>query len=137
MVCQQVGGKVRVERLAPGSLRNGLLAGAIGGAARGFTMARLTDAALPWLESMLAAYCLVASLWAARKQLASWWLWIVLDAIYVGLYAFKNLPLTAGLYAGFVVLAVIGLRSWHAALLEQERAEPPSKGGEAEAVVQA
>lgn len=134
---QQEGGKVRVERLAPGSLRNGLLAGAIGGAALGFTMARLTDAVLPWLDSMLAAYCLVASLWAARKQLASWWLWIVLDAIYVGLYAFKNLPLTAGLYAGFVVLAVIGLRSWHAALLEQERAEPPSKGGEAEAVVQA
>lgn len=44
---QVVAGKVRVERLTPGSLRNGLLAGAIGGAALGFTMHRLADAACP------------------------------------------------------------------------------------------
>lgn len=113
-------GKVRVERLAPGQLRSGLVAGALGGIALGFAMHALTDAALPWLDAQLTSFSLVASLWAARKQIASWWLWIALDAIYVGLYAFKNLPLTAGLYAAFIVLAALGLRDWGEALAEQE-----------------
>ena len=113
-------GAVRVERLADGQLRSGLIAGALAGAALGFAMHSLTDAALPWLDAQLSAFSLVATLWAARRQLASWWLWIVLDAIYVGLYLFKDLPLTAGLYAGFIVLAALGLRDWGAALAGQE-----------------
>lgn len=113
-------GAVRVERLADGQLRSGLIAGALAGAALGFAMHSLTDAALPWLDAQLSSFSLVATLWAARRQLASWWLWIVLDAIYVGLYLFKDLPLTAGLYAGFIVLAALGLRDWGAALAGQE-----------------
>jgi nicotinamide mononucleotide transporter len=117
---QMDAGKVRVERLAPGQLRAGLVAGALGGIGLGLAMHALTDAALPWLDAQLTAFSLVASLWAARKQLASWWLWIVLDAIYIGLYLYKDLSLTAGLYAAFVVLAALGLRDWGAALARQE-----------------
>lgn len=121
-------GKIRVERLALGQLRSGLAVGALGGLALGLLMHMLTDAALPWLDAQLTAFSLVASLWAARKQLASWWLWIALDAIYVGLYAVRGLPLTAGLYAAFVVLAALGLRDWGAALAEQERAGALGEG---------
>lgn len=113
-------GAIRVERLADGQLRSDLIAGALAGTALGFAMHSLTDAALPWLDAQLSAFSLVATLWAARRQLASWWLWIVLDAIYVGLYLFKDLPLTAGLYAAFIVLAALGLRDWGAALARQE-----------------
>jgi nicotinamide mononucleotide transporter len=43
---------------------------------------------------------------------AAWWLWIIVDVIYVGEYVYKRLDITSVLYAGFVVLAVIGLRQW-------------------------
>jgi nicotinamide mononucleotide transporter len=43
---------------------------------------------------------------------AAWWLWIAVDVIYIGEYIYKHLLITSVLYAGFVVLAVIGLRAW-------------------------
>jgi nicotinamide mononucleotide transporter len=37
------------------------------------------------------------------------------DLVYVGEYLYKGLQLTALLYAGLVVLAVLGLREWRRA----------------------
>jgi nicotinamide mononucleotide transporter len=58
---------------------------------------------------------LLATLWQARKHTANWWLWIVVNLIYIGEYVFKGVDLTALLYAGLVVLAVMGLRDWRRA----------------------
>jgi len=41
--------------------------------------------------------------------------WITTDVIYVGLYAYKDLWLTAALYLGFIALCGYGLRQWRAA----------------------
>ncbi|MBD9462621.1 MULTISPECIES: nicotinamide riboside transporter PnuC [unclassified Pseudomonas] len=114
-------GKVRVERLPPNEAWRHLLAGAVGAVALGAVMHHFTDAALPWLDSLLTAFSLVASLWAARKYMASWWLWMVLDAAYVGLFLYKDLQLTAALYAGFVLLAAYGLRAWRRDFLLQKQ----------------
>ena len=54
----------------------------------------------------------MASWWAARKHIANWWLWIAVDLVYIGEYIYKNLRLTAALYALLVALAVLGLRDW-------------------------
>jgi nicotinamide mononucleotide transporter len=64
---------------------------------------------------MLTSYSLVASWWAARKHIANWWLWIAVDLVYIGEYVYKNLRLTAALYALLVALAVLGLRDWRRA----------------------
>jgi len=45
----------------------------------------------------------------------------VLDTVYVGLFLYKDLQLTAALYAGFVLLAAYGLRAWQRDLRLQER----------------
>ena len=82
--------------------------------ALGYAMHRYTDASLPWLDAALTAFSLVAQWWQARRHAAAWWLWIAVDVIYVGEYLYKSLPVTAVLYAGFVVLAAIGLRAWRA-----------------------
>ncbi|MDE1164815.1 MAG: nicotinamide riboside transporter PnuC [Pseudomonas sp.] len=105
-------GRVHAERLPLREGVLGVLAGAGAGLLLGWLTHTFTDAALPWLDAQLTGFSVVASLWAARKYVASWGLWIVLDVIYVGQYLYKDLTLTAGLYAGFVVLAVYGLRAW-------------------------
>ncbi|MGV6394358.1 nicotinamide riboside transporter PnuC [Pseudomonas caspiana] len=105
-------GKVHVGQLALGEAAIGLIVGALGAVLLGSLMATFTDAAVPWLDASLTAFSLVASVWAARKYVASWWLWIVLDVVYVGMYLFKDLHLTAGLYAGFILLALYGWREW-------------------------
>lgn len=106
------GGRVHVQHLPRATAVTSLALGLVGGVLLGAAMHTLTDAAVPWLDALLASFSLVASFWAARKYLASWWLWIVLDVIYVGLFAYKDLYLTAALYGGFIALAVYGLRAW-------------------------
>lgn len=55
----------------------------------------------------------LASQWLLnRKRLESWAGWILVDAIYVPLYIYKELYLTAILYAIFFAMAVMGWRAW-------------------------
>ncbi len=91
--------------------------GVAGALALGAFMARFTDAAIPWLDATLTALSLVAQYWMARLYRINWLLWIAVDVVYVGVYVVKDLPLTAGLYAGFIVLAAIGWRQWGRAQL--------------------
>lgn len=122
-------GKVRVGRLPWREAWLGLAGGLLGALLLGSLMSRYTDAAVPWVDSTLTAFSLVASVWAARKYVASWWLWIALDLAYVGLFLFKDLQLTAALYAGFVVLAIYGLRTWRQDLQRQEQRVPIDGSG--------
>jgi len=71
-----------------------------------------TDTDVPRADGFLTAGSLVGQLLLARKRLENWHVWIAVDVLYVGLYVYKGLMLTAVLYAVFVVLAVIGLRAW-------------------------
>jgi nicotinamide mononucleotide transporter len=107
-------GEVLVAPLSFGSMVLAMVAGAVGTVILGFPARRL-HAALPFLDAALASYSLVGSWWQARKNIANWWLWIVVDTIYVGEYIYKDLWITSVLYAGLVVLAVIGLRDWQRA----------------------
>jgi len=89
-----------------------VLLGVTGALALGTVMSRYTDAAFPWLDATLTALSLVAQYWMARLYRINWLLWIAVDLVYVGLYVVRDLPLTAALYAGFVVLAALGWRQW-------------------------
>jgi nicotinamide mononucleotide transporter len=118
-------GKVHVGPLPVREGALSLLAGAAGAAGLGWLMHRHTDAALPWLDAALASFSLVASFWAARKRIANWGLWIILDTVYVGMFIHKQQYPTAALYAGFVVLAMYGLRLWQADLRAQSKLARP------------
>ena len=108
-------GRVELAALPRRQAMAHLLLGALGALALGAAMHSWTNAALPWLDAALTAFSLVAQWWQARRHVAAWWLWIAVDVIYVGEYLYKHLLITSVLYAGFVVLAVIGLRSWQRA----------------------
>ena len=80
--------------------------------ALGYVMHTKTDAALPYWDAVTTVLSLVAQVWMARKVLESWAIWIVVDVLSIGIYAVKGLHLTAGLYAVFLVLAVMGFVAW-------------------------
>ena len=84
------------------------------GLALGLGMDRLTEAVYPWPDALLTAFSLLAQLWMALKRWQCWLLWIVVDVLYVGFFAFQEYWLTAGLYGVFTALAVLGLREWRA-----------------------
>jgi len=111
-------GEVRVEPMNPRSLLLALAAGLVGCFVLG-SLAERIGAALPHLDATLMSYSLVATWWQARKHIANWWLWIVVDVIYVGEYIYKDLWITAVLYAVFVILAILGLRDWRRAASAQ------------------
>ncbi|MDF1502357.1 nicotinamide riboside transporter PnuC [Roseisolibacter sp. H3M3-2] len=88
------------------------LAAAAGALLVGWSLARFTDAAIPYLDSALTATSLVAQWMMTRKQLENWLLWIAVDVVYVPVYAARGLPATAVLYAVFLALAVAGYAAW-------------------------
>jgi nicotinamide mononucleotide transporter len=71
-----------------------------------------TDTDVPHMDGFLTAGSLLGTILTAKKKIENWHTWIVVDILYVGLYIYKGLNLTAILYAVFVVLAVLGLRAW-------------------------
>ena len=107
-------GEVRVEPLPMQQAVLAVAAGIAGTVVLG-SLTKRVGAALPYLDALLASFSLVGSWWQARKHIAIWWLWIAVDVLYVGEYIYKDLWLTAVLYAGLVGLAVVGLRDWKAA----------------------
>lgn len=88
--------------------------GVVGTAGLTVLLDTVTDSTVPLPDAVTTVLSLLATWGQARKKLESWWLWIAADVIYVPLYAYKDLWLTAVLYVGFLALCVLGLRNWRA-----------------------
>lgn len=98
-----------------------LAAGVMGTFGLTLLLSRTTDSTVPFWDALTTALSLAATYGQCRKRLESWWLWIAADVVYVPLYAYKQLHLTALLYAGFLALCVNGLRTWSRDLTAQHR----------------
>ncbi|MCA1326646.1 nicotinamide riboside transporter PnuC [Herbaspirillum sp. alder98] len=79
---------------------------------------RFTDTDVPHMDGFLTAGSLVGQFLLSRKKIENWLVWIVVDVLYVGLYLYKHLTLTAILYGLFVLMAVAGWRRWKAESLD-------------------
>lgn len=68
--------------------------------------------ASPFWDSLTTVLSLAAQYLLTRKRIENWWFWIAADLIYVPLYVSRGLPLTAVLFAIFLLMCVTGLRAW-------------------------
>ncbi len=57
----------------------------------------------------------------ARKYIEQWFFWIVVDLISAYLYAIKGIPFKAGLYALYVVIAVMGYYKWKKMMVSEHQ----------------
>ena len=77
-----------------------------------YVLAMYTNSTVPLLDAFTNALSFVG-LWAlARKYIEQWFFWIVVDIISAYLYTTKGIPFKAGLYALYVVIAILGYYKW-------------------------
>lgn len=118
------GGKNRTElpvsRTSPRLGAFLIALGAVGTAVLGTILARKTDAALPYVDSLTTSTSLIAQWMMTRKLLENWIIWVAVDVIYIGMYIFKHLYPTAVLYLVWLVLSAMGYFQWRTSLRERE-----------------
>jgi nicotinamide mononucleotide transporter len=81
------------------------------------TLMAWTDSPAPWPDSSVLVLSLLATWAQAKRRIESWLLWIVVDLISIPLYWSRSLPLTAILFAIFLMICIAGLVSWRKRLV--------------------
>jgi nicotinamide mononucleotide transporter len=79
-----------------------------------------TDTDVPWWDAFPTAASLVGQYLLGRKYIENWLVWVVVNVVCVGLFAYKGLWLTTVLYTVFIGLSWVGWRTW------QQRLATPS-----------
>jgi nicotinamide mononucleotide transporter len=103
---------LHVTRLDGAGWAGSLIGWAAGFMLLAFFLKTWTDTDVPYADGFLTAGSLLGQLLLSRKKVENWHIWIAVDILYVGLYLYKNLVLTAVLYGVFVLMAIVGLRAW-------------------------
>ena len=78
-----------------------------------------TDSNVPWWDAFTTALSIIGMWMLARKYLEQWWAWMVVDVVCVGLYIYKELYFTAGLYALYAIIAIFGWLNWKKMMKDQ------------------
>lgn len=85
---------------------------AVAAVAYGTLLHRFTDAYAPFADSAVLALSVLAQLLLMRRRIETWPIWLLVNTIAVPLYASRGLTLTAVLYAGYWVNALVAWRHW-------------------------
>ena len=78
----------------------------------GYFLNNYTNADLSYTDSATTAASLMAYWLMAKKRLENWIVWLAVDVVYVGVFLYKELYLTAFLYFVFLILATMGYLDW-------------------------
>ena len=84
-----------------------------------YILIAFTDSNVPWWDSFTTSLSIVAMWMMARKYIEQWWAWLVVDVVSAGIYLYKELYFTAGLYALYAVIAYFGYKKWKELMIAQ------------------
>ncbi|HEY7419019.1 MAG TPA: nicotinamide riboside transporter PnuC, partial [Ktedonobacteraceae bacterium] len=76
-----------------------------------FYLQTIQDSA-PFWDALTTVLSLVAQYMLNKKFLENWYSWILADLIYIPLYIYERLYLTSAVYVIFLVLCLLGIRTW-------------------------
>lgn len=107
------GRPLQVNRLPRAALARAVLVALAGWPLLGLFLARFTDSDVPFWDAFPTSLSLLGQWLLGRKHIENWPVWIAVNTASVGLFAYKGLWLTMGLYAVFSLLSVAGWRAWH------------------------
>ncbi|HYC52370.1 MAG TPA: nicotinamide riboside transporter PnuC [Gemmatimonadaceae bacterium] len=117
---------LKVSRASHRMLLVSLAAGVGFWLAVGTLTSRLPGSSLSYLDAALTTTSLVAQWMMTRKILENWILWIIADLVYVPMFLYKGLYVTAALYAVFLALAIMGFVSWRRSWTRDRPATAPA-----------
>lgn len=80
--------------------------------ASGSIVTSLTTASLPYIDAFTTIFALIGTVMVIKKYLENWIIWIVVDAVSIGLYFYKELYFTSLLFLLFTIIAVKGYFEW-------------------------
>ncbi|MBM3185030.1 MAG: nicotinamide mononucleotide transporter [Bacteroidetes bacterium] len=72
----------------------------------------MTSQDLPFLDTTISVFSIVATILATRSILENWYYWIFVNLFSIFLFAFQGLQITAFLYAVYLFGSIFGLYNW-------------------------
>lgn len=77
-----------------------------------YLLKQYTNASMPQLDAFLTSMSISATWLLTKKYRENWIYWIFADILYVGLFFYKEMHITAILYIIFLGMAINGWRKW-------------------------
>ena len=101
-----------ITHATPAGLAWSVLLGAVATAAYGAMLHAFTQAYAPFLDSTVLVFSIIGQVLMMQRRVENWAFWLLVNTIAVPLYASRGLHLTAVLYAGFWINAIVSWRNW-------------------------
>ncbi|MCW3785536.1 nicotinamide riboside transporter PnuC [Plebeiibacterium sediminum] len=77
-----------------------------------YVLVNFTDGAIPYWDAFTTALSIVATWMLAKKILEQWLVWVIVNAVSLGLYIYKGLYPTSVLYFFYMSLSLVGYLQW-------------------------
>jgi nicotinamide mononucleotide transporter len=85
-----------------------------------------TNAYAPFLDSAVLVFSIIGQVLMMQRRVENWAFWLLVNSIAAPLYLSRDLVLTAVLYAGFWINAIVSWRSWYRLAAQPLLSESPT-----------
>jgi nicotinamide mononucleotide transporter len=106
------GAPLPITHASLGQLAWAVPAGVLATAAYGAMLHLYTQAYAPYLDSTVLVFSIIGQILMMQRRVENWAFWLLVNTICVPLYHSRGLHLTALLYAGFWINAIVSWRNW-------------------------
>jgi nicotinamide mononucleotide transporter len=120
------GAPLPIRRTPRGHMMSMAAAAVVVAVAYGAMLQRFTDAYAPFLDSVILTFSVLGQFLLVGRRIENWWCWLVVNTVAVPVYVSRGLYITAALYVGFWINAVVALFHWRRLLRTAEAATRPS-----------